>query len=1115
MQNDLSDLNETKLGDDLSDLGSETQDDLGDLAASAEGDLSNMPETMGNAPAAPGEAVIQAAPGALTEFYRRVNKRAGIAPTELPAALWEMVKGTGGGISSIFKGGEGGEEAAEKIGTGLGAALKGMSWPFRAVGEAVNMGAEAVGGNPVFPGPAEVPPSKRGTMGEVVETIAPFGPQIARGIAKHTLPGRLQNLIEGSGLEYMGINTNTHGQRVLFTDPETRTALAMPVKDVTPKTLAEHVAASRAEFKAGDIIRGYRDAVEKGQWVDPQDVVASLVSAGTKAETHAGEIAGIKVKQATDLLQNYKEMTKLGVEGFTQYNTEESLRALGYKAEQTKALMEKALKPFAGKDTLVKMATEGLPDASLISTTPTSAANAVVSRADEIGGGFHRALTLMLKDVSHPETVLSLEEPGKVVYSTMRNAERRIVRDVSRLEKVLLGATEGLSKEQLTQVGMILDGQKVQGAAPSVELAAKTIRRHILDPIAKMHGLDKEGRLLADYFPHFFNEQGVPIDVIDVFAKELAAKQELVWEKLSSVQQGKFIEQATEALRKLPQQTFFGPISKHRLTENVPFNFNAADVTARYIRGAIKKYYLDDALLSVRASMPSMSPALKEYTVQFVNAFRGVPVRGEVMTNQGIAAMLDAMEKVPGVGKKMASSYQTLFGTSSREFFNTLKMVQADAKLGANLFSPIQNLSQTSINTYTKVGGKTLVDALKMRYTTKGKELLERSGVFYDVAKYDLMPEELAGIKAKFTDKLLFLFNKSETFNREIAYLAGYLKAQKANPATTWNVLDSAGRHLVDETQFIFSVVGRPSALTTPMGSTMGQFKLFTINQLRFIKNLKGAEVPRFVLSTALHGGMKGVPGLNTAIKTVAGYEAVQAIKDSDLPEFAQNLILGGLPRAAGISLENDVGMGFVPGSAKELLPATLTLPAEVIRSGGEAWRGEPAAKEGITREAIRNLPGGIQAERIRQAIKAASRGGVKIGKEGRFEQVLKPADIAFQGALGAKTTSAAKFQEAEEFMAEQSQEIKTAKHILMSEVTKSLADNDMKRFDAALAKAAKTPGVLEGTDLKAVMRPSLVREFMSMPKLARVKVLTENPGFRNLILNELASQGVLMEGGE
>jgi hypothetical protein len=928
-------------------------------------------------------------------------------------------------------------------------------------------------------------------------------------------------MVESQGLVWKGINQNMHGTRILFTDPQTGSTLALPIEGTNPKVIASHVAESRKAFADAAASKAAREAEEMARKLAGEQLPLRLGPTQQAIPLEAAEEVR-KVEPLSGGLTKVPWQGELSLKGVAKeyLETPEGQLKLAFppgEAIKVAGAPEKAADLFG-----VRIGTApSNPKAPIVAEPVIMAQDATKPAASN----FHRALTLQLNKISHPETVLDLEKGGSTIYESLHEAYHHTTIDVNKLENILRGATAGFNANDQALLASVLRG-KIDPAttSPRVQQAAVIIRKRILDAIARLPhwevlgepgktaSLMKQGRYLDDYLTIFFNKAGTPRDVILEYAKGMAAKQGVAYEALDAAGQSKLLDEAASLLDKIPQHVFFGPISKHRLTSAVPDMENAADIVSRYIRGSLKKYYLDQALRDVKAIEPTLSPALRLYTQGYVRAFRGVPGSAEVMSDASIRAMLDGLEGMRG-GKIIAKVYRTLFGTTTREMANLAKMIQADAKMGANLFSPIQNISQTTINTYAKAGEMNFIRAIKLRFSPEGAKLLKRSGVFLDVAKYDVLPEELIGMKGKITGWLLYGFNKSETFNREIAYLAGYAKAQRALPSGNWKLWDRMGRQMVDDTQFIFSVVGRPAALQGPIGSTLGQFRLFTLNQLRFIKNLSPAEKARFTLAVALHGGTQGVPGLSTLVKTAAGINLIQYIKDQQLPELAENLIIGGVPRAAGINLSQDVGFNFAPSSPKELVPPALSLPMMALQHREAFLKGDPGAKEAMLRETIRNLPAGVQTERVRQALLAASRGGVKLGREGRFERTLAPSELFLEGALGAKTTSAAKYREAEEFMAEKTEKIAIAKKQFRAEITKALADKNVNRFNSALETAAKA-GVLESTDLTTVGQPSLVRQFLSMPKQARVQILTQNPAFAKLIIKELESMGIFY-GGE
>jgi hypothetical protein len=489
---------------------------------------------------------------------------------------------------------------------------------------------------------------------------------------------------------------------------------------------------------------------------------------------------------------------------------------------------------------------------------------------------------------------------------------------------------------------------------------------------------------------------------------------------------------------------------------------------------------------------------MREYTLALVDHLRGVPGNTEVITNAGLTSLIEGLEATGTGGKAMAKFVKGLTGGgTAKGMAGMMKMIQADAKLGWNFLSPLINLSQTSVNTYTKVGLRTLKEAIKLRSTPKGQRLISKSGVTSEVPKHELVPEELLSMPkfAKMSDVLLTMFNWSERTNREIAYLAGYIRARKAKPAANWKAFDQAGRNLVMETQFDFSVLGRPQAIRGPLGSLMGQFKLFPINQVRFIKNLKGKEWARFALSTALHGGLKGIPGTQTLMKLIIGYQVVQRVKDSELPNFVKRAVIGGpFGAVTGVSLEEDVGLAFLPSSAKEMVPPFLGLATTSPEDMKKAWKGDPISRERILRELIRNMPAGVQAERFRQAYLAMKRGGMKLDAFGNIARELTPVEMLQEGMFGGKAITAIEGQEIREFMEKTSESFVIAREQLQQEVIKGMLEKDAARIQRAIDKA-EADGIVSA-DLSEIMVPALVRRYLSLPFPAKQQIMEEYPEF-------------------
>jgi len=688
---------------------------------------------------------------------------------------------------------------------------------------------------------------------------------------------------------------------------------------------------------------------------------------------------------------------------------------------------------------------------------------------------FKRRLAIGSKEAFHPETVMGLEDNLTEIYKLAHYAQDDIQKGISHFEALANQIAPRGKKIYLqgAETG-VLDMAKLP---PAQRPFAEAARQQVFDPLAKLHGRTSGAPgYIDDYFPKWmFTESGKPRDAILAKAQWAARKAGRDWQQMSNKEKAEALINAEKFMKGIPDEFFYGNLSKSRVSSELGQSVDLRTALYKYIHGAVRKLYMDRFYEQAKPLLANVrEPALRSYALDYIDAFRGA---------------------MPG-----------RFHVTSA----ALRMIQAWSKLGWNLTSPILNLSQTSINTYTVVGARRLAQAVALRQSEKGKRLIQTSGVTLDTAKHELTGTELSNLMNNTTNVMLYLFNKSERYNREIAMLAGYLHAQQKFPRAGQATLINEGRKLVNRTQFEFNVLGRPTMMRNPTGAALGQFKLYGYNQLRFIQGLRGPELARFALAVAMHGGMKGIPGAQWLFRVFWGLEAIQAMKDKDLPDVVENAIIGGLPRAAGISMEEDIGVGFLPESLKEAVPPFLAWPVALATNLPVALKeqGEEgvAARDRLTRETVRALPlAGVQSERVRQAYLTHKRGGLRFTPSGRVEERLTPGETAFMGVFGAKTRRAAQQQETREFIERTENKIAFARSLFYKLLLEGIAENDYGKVKEAFDEALKRK-LFESTKGVQInersFMPSAMRRFMVLPEQSKME-LFKSPSFRKLLARD------------
>lgn len=270
----------------------------------------------------------------------------------------------------------------------------------------------------------------------------------------------------------------------------------------------------------------------------------------------------------------------------------------------------------------------------------------------------------------------------------------------------------------------------------------------------------------------------------------------------------------------------------------------------------------------------------------------------------------------------------------------------AHLKLGAffNVVSPLVNLSQTILNTYPVLGEKyTLVGLTKLAAAAKSAvqgtpnndwRLLERS----DVAtrfKFSEQSPKLFQREGRMAFWSMFLFNSAEQFNRGVSYLGAFHRAIDQGKSQAAALRDAVGIGLrspgMIRTQFLYSNANKSEVLRGVLARVPLQFKNFVAQEIAFAFNLRGAEIPRFLLATFLLAGALGIPGvglIDWLMQMMFDFSPVEEAKRETLKAAAQgeaestaaNLLLRGLPTLIGTDVSTRIGLGdkFLPLQLRE-----------------------------------------------------------------------------------------------------------------------------------------------------------------------------------------------------
>jgi hypothetical protein len=283
-------------------------------------------------------------------------------------------------------------------------------------------------------------------------------------------------------------------------------------------------------------------------------------------------------------------------------------------------------------------------------------------------------------------------------------------------------------------------------------------------------------------------------------------------------------------------------------------NLDFFDVTSNYVRNASNKVGIDEFLRATTgfADQIGANTPIGTYFRQWRDAFRGVPVGG---INNAAVRNIAAWE-------------------GTRQFIS---------KIGLRPITAIVNLTQTPLNTLSQLvadngfrgGGKVFMQSLSDYFTQRGQKMIAGSGVLENgfISSQNFATNR--GFLQKMSKATGVFFEAAENFNRGFSFLAGRnaeLLRQTSKMGyvpgkANFKAANAAGRQLSDITQFIFNKSNRPLFLQTPIGSVIGRFKIFTLNQLEFFRRTLGKS-PK---AAATFAGMLTAIGGPDAIPMVEG----------------------------------------------------------------------------------------------------------------------------------------------------------------------------------------------------------------------------------------------------
>lgn len=225
-------------------------------------------------------------------------------------------------------------------------------------------------------------------------------------------------------------------------------------------------------------------------------------------------------------------------------------------------------------------------------------------------------------------------------------------------------------------------------------------------------------------------------------------------------------------------------------------------------------------------------------------------------------------------------------------------------------------------------------------------------------------------------DRLMMTFTLTEQWNRRVAFLAGFELGKKQG--IPFKDAVNFGKEFVLTTQFDMSDANRPELFRSGLGRVLSQYKTFSGNMLRFMRNsVEKKDWAPLATTLAMQSMFAGARGLPFAAVTIGlidsafGVNTLEEIRKLWANEKAATTFLYGLPAgAAGINTSPSTGLG-------DLFPAIDDDPAAAVLKFAVGPVGQLPmkalkAKEAMDLDAPWNAVANVAPRFLRGPIKAA-----------------------------------------------------------------------------------------------------------------------------------------------
>lgn len=446
-----------------------------------------------------------------------------------------------------------------------------------------------------------------------------------------------------------------------------------------------------------------------------------------------------------------------------------------------------------------------------------------------------------------------------------------------------------LPNESNKRIFRWLDGQSI--TLNKQELAVGTEIKEYLADWAERLNLPEDNRI-ASYITHIFE----PDFIKKEFDEELA---KIISDKVAGSVYDPFLEKR---------------LGKRGYIEDT---WRALEA---YAKRAVRKSNIDPALEPIKEASERLEQSQFDYVKRYIDRVNLRPTKLDNLADNTI---------------KQIAGYR--FGQRPTASITRLgrQMVYRGA-LGLNFGSALKNLTQ-GINTYATLGEKyTAIGYIKL-LTNIGSDELKQVGVL----KQDIIQDKIVSAgknTLQKLDKALFsLFEMAETINRGAAYWGA--KAKAINSGLSEIAAIDYAKKVVRDTQFTYSSVDAPVALSSDLAKTFLQFGTFSIKQTEFLTELlKNKNWTGFLRYTG-----------------------------------ASLFIVYAVGEAFNIDLQTFNPLNFFARFGR---PATLALPSEIVKAivdspGYFGQKRDLSEKiEDVLKSSLIYIPGGIQAQKTYRGLK-------------------------------------------------------------------------------------------------------------------------------------------------